>query len=528
MNKILIADDEKWIRLGLKVKLNEFGYRFKEIYEAKNGVEALQIIRNEQPNIVITDIRMPKKSGIELIEEGLEISPNSIFIVISGYADFEYAEKAINMGAKGYLLKPLNDNNLKEIINKTIKELERRKEIKELQLNSERLDNYYRKESLINSFILEGKEGIDSEEKLLSQYSYFTLIIVNIDVSSYIKSRFKYEDLKLLKFSIKNIFNEVASSRKEHYFICNNPINQNQLIVLNGDYTINEARNFINEKLENITDSIKEYLNISITLGVSNVHQAIVKKLYEESLDAYKFNFINGRDKIYQYENVKYIMENTIQLPKDKIKLLKMYMAKGDTKNIKIILENLLNYDSVKNQSPKYISFVWFKVISLVIDSLEIIDLKHKKSISMSLLKAEILDRFESVDEIVNYLYTTILDTLNIQEDKDNDCKDIVYKIKKYIDNNYEQNLTTKELAYEYAINPKYLSTLFKREMGVSANHYITTKRLKRACDLLINTNQNITDISVTIGYNDPLYFFRVFKKYYNITPLEYRNTYQL
>lgn len=530
MQKLLIVDDEKWIRRGLKVKLEELGYQFEEILEAKNGMDALEIIEKELPKLVITDIRMPKMSGIDVIREGIKISKDIKFVIISGYAEFDYAEKAINMGAKGYLLKPINDKNLKETMDKLLGEIEREKEYHQVMVKANKLEDSFvdnGKEKDINELILDDKiTQVAIKDIMDEEYSYCSMALINIDASSYFQSNFKYEDLELLKFSINNIMNEITPS-DFHYFICNNHTNRNQMIMIMAN---NQGMNFqkiVEEKLYDLLNSINKYLKISVTIGVSKVHYDINRQQYSEAKEAYEFNFIDGRGKIYQYESVKYMTENAIQIPRDKIKLLKMYMSKGDAKNIRIILESLINTDTIKEQSIKYISFIWFEIVSILINSLDAIEKKNQRLLSTSLLQPEIFERYENVDEVVNYLYTTMIDILGIKEDQDQDCKEIVYKVKAFIDQNYEQDIAIKELAYEYAINPKYFSTLFKKEIGMSAVQYITNKRLVQACELLVHTGQSITDISNSVGYQDPLYFFRVFKKKYDMTPLEYRNKFQ-
>ncbi len=110
MYRVLIVDDEALIRQGIIAKLKYNRFQCEEILEAEDGEEAMAIIKAQQPQIVITDIRMATMNGIELIQKGKEICPRTRFIIVSGYAEFSYAEQAINMGVDGYLLKPIGND----------------------------------------------------------------------------------------------------------------------------------------------------------------------------------------------------------------------------------------------------------------------------------------------------------------------------------------------------------------------------------------------------------------------------------
>lgn len=117
---LLVVDDERWIRKGIMAKLRKCQLEFSNIYEANNGLEAIEIIEEDCPDIVITDIIMPKINGLELIEYVNNKLPDTNFIIISGYSEFSYAQQAINLGAKGYILKPITEDKLVSSIQRVI------------------------------------------------------------------------------------------------------------------------------------------------------------------------------------------------------------------------------------------------------------------------------------------------------------------------------------------------------------------------------------------------------------------------
>lgn len=115
MYKVLIVDDEQLIRSGMIARFQYLNFKFERIREAASGVEALALLEKEPADIVITDIKMPDMDGMTLIREAKEKYPGTQFVILSGYAEFEYAETAIELGVKSYLLKPISNDELKRV-----------------------------------------------------------------------------------------------------------------------------------------------------------------------------------------------------------------------------------------------------------------------------------------------------------------------------------------------------------------------------------------------------------------------------
>ena len=142
MYKILIVDDEKWIRKGIIAKLRHLGFEFSWIGESENGAEAVELIREQTPQIVITDVRMPVMDGIQMIKNLREAGWDIKTIIISGYADFHYAEQALNLGVWGYILKPIAEGNLRETLEKVMARLDEEKELQTQNKRSEIAKEY--------------------------------------------------------------------------------------------------------------------------------------------------------------------------------------------------------------------------------------------------------------------------------------------------------------------------------------------------------------------------------------------------
>lgn len=135
MNNVLIIDDEELIRKGIKKRIISYELNIGTIFEGSNGVQALELLKNNKIHIALVDINIPFINGLEFIKEGIKLSRDTIFIIISGYDNFSYAQKAIEYGVFRYILKPINKNQLKETLIEAINLLGEKADENEEKLN---------------------------------------------------------------------------------------------------------------------------------------------------------------------------------------------------------------------------------------------------------------------------------------------------------------------------------------------------------------------------------------------------------
>lgn len=526
MYKLLIADDENLIRKGIIAKLQHYNFKFAKILEAVDGEEAYKIIQDEQPEIVITDIRMPFQDGIELIRKTKEFNDRIQFIIISGFAEFAYAEQALNMGVSGYILKPINDKDLINNLNKVILQLDEKNHVQSiinkqtvLEKECEELITEQKLNQIFHS-INKNKEEVSNIEipEGLKNKKY-ALAILNIDGSNYYHSDFNFQDLELVKFSIRNIMNEIEMPCQK--VIINNQKDKNQLLIL---MTGLEKLYLKHHALKYMMDSynkIGKYLDLSITIGMSYVNHQLSNKVLKQATEAFDLRLIHGSNDIYTYDYKQ--NSKDFNIPKNSIELLRKYLERLDVKNIELILKDIFAPHHFKKASGKHIRLTWIEVINVIIKVCSDLGYDMSHTLNDSLLSEEILDRFESREEIIIYLYTTIINIFKLEK---KDVLSTVNKIRlamKYIQAHFYEDIIVNELAYMFAMNPNYFSKVFKKEMGTTVINYISDLRIKNACELLKETNASIIEIAKSVGYQDNQYFYRVFKKKTGRTPLAYR-----
>lgn len=527
MYRILIVDDEKLIRKGLIAKLAHNDVCHSWIGEAGNGQEALDIIKSEKPDIVITDIKMPVMDGIQLIRHCYENFPGIKFIIMSGYAEFSYAEQALNMGVSAYILKPIDDENLVKSINRVEKELSysksAMKNARDVAALGKDRDRLLREQTLNKLF---HSARIFDREKLLEQIGlkacedgcFYMLAVIHVDSSSYYQSPFNYDDLVLIKFSIKNILEEIQSNCGK--IIVDNQKDINQVLILFHGDDSRKVKACCSQYIRNVYSKIRMYLHLSLTIGISGVENKLTSEIYRQARLAYEQRLILGGNQIFFFEKVA--SSSLINIPEHKFKLLQRCMEISDFNGIKCILDDIFLSKEATDMAGVYIRLAYSEVISCLLRVCNNYGVKNPAD--SEFLSGEVIDYLEDSEQISIYLYTMITDILDGKKTEVNDCKAIVEEIKAYINNNYDKDIMVGDLAKKYAVNPDYLSSLFKQETGKNIIRYHTEIRIERACKLLAETQTKISDISYSLGYDDRQYFNRVFKKITGMSPSDYRN----
>ena len=386
--KIIIVDDEEEIRLGIIKKIDWKSYGFQIIGEAENGQEALEKAEKLQPDIIMTDIRMPFMDGLELGKKLSEVMPSSKIIVFSGCDDFEYAQKAIRLNVIEYVLKPINSVELIEMLKRLKIMLD--KEYNEKR-NIEILQQHYIESIPVirEQFLVGAIEGRVSEDewknklfklKIDLELPYFVVGIIHLDSEQLDDTEFK-ENKDLLQISIKKVLEEVME--KCCSFI--SFLYLDKVIVIGNFNGNEEIKNFINS-LDEVCRSFKRIVGLNISVGVGKMYDSFEKISisYKEAQSALEYRVILGNGKaiyiedmepdtsiqLHLDENVERLMINTIKI-ESKEEISKVVNSLFNIYDISIlpfneyIKENYMDYDlSVEKMcSNLHVSQTYFSTI---------------------------------------------------------------------------------------------------------------------------------------------------------------------
>lgn len=536
-HNLLIVDDEELIRQGLRARLEYLQIDVDEIFEAASGFEAIRAVENHPVDIVITDIRMPDMDGLTLIKEIQKVQRGSVqFIVLSGYAEFAYAETAIRLGVKAYLLKPLSNDELKNAFDKLYGEMEqnikaRNALMREKKLNREKQEYLLEKE--INAFFSGTVNGMISMDRLkrilaedasvmLHDTQRIFLAEIEVDKESYENKGFQKRDHELIRFSIRNVFYEVESGCEK--IIVNGMSDYNVLYAMFFGKDERRLRSEIERIFLKMRSVLEKKMDIYLTFGVSKCAGELRQQSVKEAHSALKQKIVYGNSNLYFFEDIKIL--NQQEFPASQMHLMNQYMEKNDIYKIKGLLNDIFSEELTRKYGTPYLRVMWVRILNMLFHHY---DKKagRQPGIEKLLMNLNLPDQINSISEIQQRITEMILECIRTDNVSEVNARSKMQMAVRYIREHFSENIAVNDLAERYGMSPNYFSAVFKKEMKQSPVNYITELRMKKAMELLEHSEMSVVDIAKKVGYEEGQYFFRVFKKYAGMTPLNYREQYR-
>ena len=492
MVKLLICEDEAIERKALRFLIGKF-YKDKiEIVgEASNGEEVVEKAFTLQPDIILMDIQMPKTNGIDASKEIKKHLKEVNIIILTAYSQFEYAKEGIKIGVKDYLLKPVSNSELQECIDNIFQVIAKRREKREKELgikNKIEKLRYLLEEEIILQ-IINGKdyEGI---EKNLNLAGFDEKNVFGILIKCHEKDVIKLEEeYKNIKRNLYRIYDKVLGYifLGEFFFL-----------VFGDELTKNKE---ILSLLENTKEDSKAYF-LSEIRPVSSVYE-IYKELKNVSQSSK------------HYERPSY--------PFEKKKELCASLLGGDIENALSVLDEIIVFieneytsnhtENLKNHIRQIYTLI-HRQLGIVSTSEAGFELeKSQEELMLCKDKSEI--RRYSQNLMKNIVY-------KFEEAKKGRNEEVIEFVKDYIRKNYKEDISLADLSTKIGISSHYLSRLYKKYENENYKDYLTKIRMEEAKKLIKGKKLSIKEISYEIGYSDPNYFSRAFKKYTGISATDY------
>lgn len=535
MYSILIVDDEYWVRKRLisTIEWKEIG--IDKIYEAQDGREALELWQDEKPDIIVTDINMPELTGLELMEELNLIEGKPRIILISGYNEFEYARTALKFGAVDYLLKPVDENELIRVIRNCISEFEDEKK-KQDEINSIEKTSVRFKEKIISD-LLTGR--IHSPENALFRlkqigidYNYKSAICVIAHLSTLNTAEgADYLDDTLAMISITELMNSVVPELFRHFFIMQ--IDQSSVAVLLSDETGDELQQKVAKVCEEVKKRIGKLFNTQVVFGIGSEVASLLElnQSYRTARYAFYSNNYDDWNKVLKYEkqNIKEWVNLQNIYSDYNINALNADIRNGNRDsalaNLQLIIEEFLS-GSELNVNPLQSKLFYINMMNTLIKNL-VVGPASDKSLNMFMESLDDLDTFFTPERLKINL-EKIVDFLITQHETLSGSKKhwVIGNVLDYIKKNYAKQITMKDVANKFFLNPSYFCTLFKDETGYNFTHYLTRTRIEKAKELLAQSSKKLYDIAAEVGYTNVQYFSTIFKEVEGITPSQFRAEY--
>lgn len=536
MLKVLIADDEKMIcsLISQLLDWNALGYEI--VGMAYTGVDAYEMIRKEQPDVIISDIRMPGYDGIELIKRTKEAGIEAEFVMISGFKQFEYAQNAMKYGVKYYLLKPIEEDKLQEIA----------EEIKDSILSRKQHDHYRNqleleiqetrdkmKKRFLTSMLFGEQESrkiadcnsINQEYSTSFKEGVFQAVFIKVDTDGGEEESIGSMIEKLEEYT--DILGDVC---EEHI---TTEMHSGIITLVNYKF---EQEALVRKKIEEMYEEIKKYIDrfegFSVVLGVGRKMDHFLESnlCLKTAIDAIKYRIRISNTNIIYLENYQfepYDIDKIVTEGKKQAYLSKV--VSGDIRGAQECLAATLR--EIRYSGGSYSPILFFDIliayVDLLTDYCKQQDL-YSEEYERNLKKWNVsTDNIRSEKMLLAVTEDLIRETLEYaaEEKKSKDIKPI-REIKKYIEENYMEEISLGQLAELVDMNASYLSSVFKKETGMTYSEYLILCRVKQASRLLVETNLSIGEIAHQSGYQDARYFSKQFSKQVGLKPSEYRKLY--
>jgi two-component system response regulator YesN len=443
MMKILLADDEKYDREIVKHIINENFPDELQVYEAKNGREAIELSESIRPDIVIMDIKMPGIDGIQALKEISASLPNLYSIILTAYDYFDFAKEAVKINVKEYLLKPFAKEEIIEKVSIGIQ--------------------FVKKEQNKRRSQIEDKEKIYTLLPVLENQLSDLIIndkLMGVDYGMYLRCLdMNFINSYAMVISIKDKYGYTDISRNE----------KDQIKIRIGDY-------------------IKEYIN--------RKYKCIGNYMFYEELTYF-----------IQIEN-----EDTEDFKNLEIDLafnLRREIKKRFNVSIRAGLGEI--YNSVEHIVESYRQAT--KCLVYNSDNVNII---HINDIDENMLEDKVINSNAVISNLIDVQYNKIKNVNKIK-------LKLFEEVKNFIKENIATELELEKVASNFSLSVYYFSRTFKEVTGTNFSDYINKCRIDIAKELLSNGEMNVKEVCYKVGYNDPNYFSKVFKKYEGVSPVNYK-----
>lgn len=536
MLKLLIVDDENLIRKGLIKVLARCNTDCQVIGEAANGLEALEFIRSNRPDVIVTDVKMPKMDGIELIKN-IEINyPEIKKIVLSGFDEFNYVRDSMRRGAMDYLLKPVDEVQLFAVLRKIEKDIATENEHKTKELNIKVQLNESMpllKEQFIRELVCEKKYSVAMINNRMECYNIhilpgtFYILVIHIDNYGMIYERHGAEEARLKSFIIKNIAEETVGNLV-NYISCS--INHELVIALSIP---TENPNKLKEVVDLVFYNLNTYSGVRFTAGLGTVVDSLDKlnESYKAACHALKHRFYSEGSSLLTPETIKKKspfstsyeqVAPAFQQFENKLKsCVELANSEQVRTSISEFCNSLYHYRYEPRDTIKLLGDIYMKMQMSYPEFGRSVN--EIQGYEYSYVKA--LELFDTLDEIKKYtieLYGSVVRHIGeIRKRKD---KKLVEVVKDYVIKHYNEDITLNKIAEIVYMNPSYICDLFKNQTGEQFVVFLTRIRIDKAKALLKDVRIKTYEVGQMVGYEDPTYFSKVFKKVVGISPSEYRS----
>ena len=536
--RIILVDDEEEVRKSIIRKIDWQAVGFTVVGDAENGEDALEKIEALEPDVVLTDIRMPYMDGLTLAEKIRQRYPSMKIVIFSGYDDFDYAKRAIKLNVTEYILKPVNVEELTAILRRIQEsldeEIEQKRDVSLLRENYRRSLPILREQFLkdLVSHQMDGKTVNDRLEQYdipLAGAKKWISIAVKAEISEVSGELILplHEERELIPISVMQILEENLKPYCRFSLFSFSGAADAEIA---GIVAIDE--NNSQTSMIDILSEIRKILMIPVTIGIghSRTELGLICESFRSALDALGYRAIVGSGSTIYINDVEPVNTGKLQFTAEDESALIQAVKFGPEEKIRSVVSGIIGRMSDAKVHARQYQTYMFSTANCLVQLIQQYDLE------MGVLFGDTgmgTDPFMMIRQVMNrekfskWLLEAALGINGaMDQERDNTTRQSMERAKRYIMENYQDpDLSVEQVCRTLHMSPAYFSTMFKKATGQTYIGYLTDVRLNKAVELLNKTDDKTYVIAAKVGYQEQNYFSYVFKKKFGVSPTKFRGS---
>ena len=528
MYRVILVDDEPLILAGIASLLNWEEHDCAIVGKATNGPSAYDMILEQKPDIVITDIRMPVLNGLELIEKCQATGMSFAFLVLTNLEEFDLARKALALGASDYLVKlNLSPEELSRAVNRAKENCDlmvRKNEHQHVGSQSQAGTGEYAR-AYFTQLLISQDESLVPHEALLSEYEkpFAILFSLRQDNICFLPGE-EVMDLKQISSQISDILGGICS-RFFHAFTLL-PYNSNTFLLVASLRDYETFEETVTSFCQKANSALKTYFEFTAVFGISDTGGGILElpsavKAAKTALEYYYYDssspivFYHGQ----QYHKSSARTFNINFLKKD----LALALQQNDSGKLSEIFGQIIDLFTECKPGKEHAASACINIYTYLYSFFDNTENSYQDIFPYTINVAEYLNHFTSLADILEWLGSFEKKLCKLLDDrKENRSDKLVEQAKRYIGGHYQSKLTLTEIAEVLNISAGHLSITFKKFTGMTLSDYIANVKIEHAKELIDTHQYLMYEISDMLGFDNPYYFSKVFKKVTGMSPREH------
>ncbi|MBB6734028.1 response regulator [Cohnella zeiphila] len=517
MYRVMLADDELFILEGLRVMLDWEEYGLEIAYQASNGLSALEWLNGNEADILITDIRMPYMDGIELIRKLRESDRQIKIIVLSGYDDFAYVKEVLKYGVEDYLLKPIREDELANLLQNTTRKLY--EESRRKHAATEHLD------ILRFNFFLQWCED-QADEAWLTERADF--LGINLQAPYYQVVKIRLPGSEKSSAAFKERLGELLAGQYEVYSFEAWDRDLVTIFLIGSIEDTPRIMSLLKKSIEAESGFMSAPADIFITAGcvVSDFRQ--VSESYRDAAGLMDFSLILPPGSVIDRTSVHQGSSEWSATLKPQLERLHSSIVASDAEQaMRIVDEIYKEWQTDQKAGPQLIRNMTVEMLYQIVNA---------ATVPNTAIQSELADRLEwgyakvfemkSLTALSAYVKDTVRRVIGVQLEQQDKRHPLVKRMLHEIHHHYAEDLALKTLSRKWNVNAAYLGQLFRSETDNTFTQYVNKIRMEEAKRLLSTAKLSVQEVSERVGIYNTKYFYSLFKKVTGIYPSDYKRSY--